>query len=85
MAEVEIKLELPERLAAEAKEAGLLSSEAMARLLSEELGRRVAKGNRRSARSKATIVDLLAGAPEVEEFDPPRMGSLGLRPADFDE
>jgi hypothetical protein len=77
MTEVEITLDLPDRLAAEAKEFGLLSSQGIARLLREELQRRAARSGRSAGRSEASIVELLAGAPEVEEFDPPRMGSLG--------
>ena len=76
VAEVEIKLDLPDRLAKEAQEAGLLSPEAVERLLREELQRRATKGRGRAGRSQASIAELLAGAPEVEEFDPPRMGSL---------
>lgn len=85
MTGIELTLNLPDRLAADAKAAGLLSSEAMARLLREELQRRAGTAHGRSARSKASIAELLAGAPEVEEFDPPRMGSLGLRIPDFEE
>jgi hypothetical protein len=84
MTKIDLTLALPDRLAVEAKEAGLLSARAVARLLREELRRRAAKSDRRSARSGASIAELLAGAPEVVEFDPPRLGSLGLRSADFE-
>jgi len=39
---------------------------------------------RRLAQSGKSIAELLAGAPEVEEFDPPRMGDRIFRPIDFD-
>lgn len=39
---------------------------------------------RRLARSEKSIVELLAGDPEID-FEPPRLGSLGFRPVDFDE
>ena len=32
-----------------------------------------------------SLAELLAGAPEVEEFDPPRMGDRIFRPVDFSE
>ena len=31
------------------------------------------------------LAELLAGAPEVEEFDPPRMGDRIFRPVDFSD
>lgn len=31
-----------------------------------------------------SLAELLAGAPEVEEFDPPRMGDRIFRPVDFE-
>jgi prevent-host-death family protein len=39
---------------------------------------------RRLSGSKMSIVDLLAGDPEIE-FEPPKLGSIGFRPVDFDE
>ena len=39
---------------------------------------------RRLAGNGKSIVELLAGAPEVLEFDPPRMGGRLFRPVDLD-
>ena len=39
---------------------------------------------RRLAGQRPSLVELLAGAPEVAEFDPPRMGEKMFRPVDFD-
>ena len=39
---------------------------------------------RRLSERGKSIAELLAGAPEVEEFDPPRMGDRMFRPVDFD-
>jgi prevent-host-death family protein len=39
---------------------------------------------RRLAGNGKSIVELLAGDPEID-FEPPRLGSLGFRPVDFDE
>ncbi len=33
---------------------------------------------------RRNLAELLAGDPDIE-FDPPKLGSLGLRPVDFDE
>jgi prevent-host-death family protein len=38
---------------------------------------------RRLSGTKTSIVDLLAGDPDIE-FEPPRLGSIGFRPVDFD-
>jgi prevent-host-death family protein len=39
---------------------------------------------RRLSGKGKSIVELLAGAPEVAEFDPPKMGDKMFRPVDFD-
>jgi len=39
---------------------------------------------RRLSKTNVSIVDLLAGDPEIE-FEPPKLGSIGFRPVDFDE
>jgi len=39
---------------------------------------------RRLSGGKKSIVDLLAGDPEID-FEPPKLGPIGFRPVDFDE
>jgi len=39
---------------------------------------------RRLAGPRLNLAELLAGAPEVEEFDPSRMSNRIFKPADFD-
>jgi prevent-host-death family protein len=39
---------------------------------------------RRLAGPRPNLAELLAGDPDID-FEPPRLGSLGLRPVDFDE
>lgn len=39
---------------------------------------------RRLAGPRPNLAELLAGAPEVEEFDPPRMSNRIYKPVDFD-
>jgi len=34
---------------------------------------------------RPNLAELLAGAPEVEEFDPPKMGDKIFKPFDFDD
>ena len=33
---------------------------------------------------RLNLAEMLAGAPEVEEFDPPKMGDRIFKPVDFD-
>lgn len=39
---------------------------------------------RRLAGPRRNLAEMLAGAPEVAEFDPPKMGDKIFRPVDFD-
>ncbi|MEA3042914.1 MAG: hypothetical protein QOH47_752 [Sphingomonadales bacterium] len=39
---------------------------------------------RRLAGPRPNLAELLAGAPEVEDFDPPKMGDKIFKPVDFD-
>ena len=77
MTEIQLTLALPDRLAKNAREAGLLSARGVARLLREELRRQADRRNRRAAPNKRSIVELLAGDPDIE-FDPPRLGEGGV-------
>ena len=40
---------------------------------------------RKLAGPRRNLAEMLAGAPEVEEFDPPKMGDRIFKPFDFDD
>lgn len=69
MTTLELKLELPERLAREAESAGLLTPKALARLLKDEMQRRAAQqllaGARRASESGSTPLSMKAIQAEV--------------------
>ena len=71
MTTLELKLELPERLAREAEAAGLLTSKALSRLLKDEMQRLAAQqlltGARRASESGSKPLSMKAIQAEVSE------------------
>jgi negative regulator of replication initiation len=69
MTTLELKLELPERLAREAESAGLLTPQALVRLLKDEMQRRAAQqllaGARRASESGSKPLSMKAIQAEV--------------------
>lgn len=69
MTMLELKLELPERLAREAESAGLLTPQALVRLLKDEMQRRAAQqllaGARRASESGSKPLSMKAIQAEV--------------------